>query len=57
MDTIEEVLELLNQKITETQEELDIAEVNGEESELQYLEGLSEAYTLVESAINYQRER
>lgn len=55
METVEEVLELLATKVAETQHEIDAAEAAGETSELEYLEGLMEAYTLIETAIEYQR--
>ena len=56
MDTVEEVLELLATNIAETQHEISAADAAGETSELEYLEGLSEAYTLIEAAIKYQRD-
>lgn len=56
MDTVEEVLQLVSEKISETQETIDAADAAGETSELEYLEGLMEAYALIEAAIKYQRD-
>lgn len=56
MDTVEEILQFVSEKISETEDEIRAADAAGETSELEYLEGLMDAYTLVQSAIEYQRE-
>lgn len=53
METVEEILQFISTKIVDTQYEIDAADAAGEVSELEFLEGLMEAYTLVEAAINY----